>query len=208
MYDLLAGFELGASNLDVGGDVVFHVRSLGAVLLDGRFGGAEAKFQVAVVTYTGSVVAELPDGEVVVLRGGREAVLRVPEAAYGGYLGQATTLRVTAKVRNMVGMLLYAHTNKFDLVLPQPVVVSHDASHVVVRVHNPLAIPLTRGRLGYSTPAADHERKVDTIPPGSTLTLSLSGMWCNREHAMKKVVVAFTAAELGGTMHGEADIRC
>ena len=209
-YDDLAGFALKAGSLAAGGDVQFHAVSTGGVKLNGGRGGAQAVFVVEAVSYTGVKIADLDVALAVVSPNGKAASIVVPEAVYAPFLAKTNTLRVTLEVRNMIGMVMYSHANKFELATPNPVATLLKDGTATVSFTNPLAIALTHCFVHYSTPSKDETHKMGTIAAHATKTIVVpTARWCNREKGtQKEVVFSFMSNELAGTMHTDLTIEC
>ena len=209
-YDDLAGFALKSADLAVGGDVIFYVVSTGDVSLDGRLGGGRAVFTAEAVSYTGVKIADLEIALPAVSPDAKTATVRIPESVYAPFLGQTNTIRISAEVKNMVGMTMYSHMAKFDLATPNPVATLVGDGTAVVTITNPLSTALTHSRLHYSTPSGDYSQKVGTVAALATKTVRLpTSGWCNLEAGtQKEVVISFTSNELTGNMHTHLDIEC
>ena len=209
-YDDLAGFALKEGSLVAGGDVQFHAVSTGGVKLNGGRGGAQAVFVVEAVSYTGVKIADLDVALAVVSPNGKTASIVVPEAVYAPFLAKTNTLRVTLEVRNMIGMVMYSHTNKFELATPNPVATILKDGTASVSFTNPLATPLTHCFVHYSTPSKDESHKMGTIEGHATKTIFVpAARWCNGDRGMQKeVVLSFSSNEFEGMMHGEVEIQC
>ena len=209
-YEDLAGFALKAGSLAAGGDVQFHAVSTEGVKLNGGRGGAQAVFVVEAVSYTGVKIADLDVALAVVSPNGKSASIVVPEAVYAPFLAKTNTLRVTLEVRNMIGMVMYSHTNKFELATPNPVATLLKDGTATVTFTNPLATPLTHSFVHYSTPSRDESHKMGTIAAHATKTIVVPTVrWCNRDKGMQKeVVLSFTSNELEGNMHTDLVIQC